>query len=53
MRTITCCDLAKLQELVELHNKILALIDDGVIAVVHQETKDKEGTEHARTDEEK
>lgn len=35
MKTITCCDLARLQELVELHNKIVALIDEGAIVVVH------------------
>ena len=40
MKTITCCDLARLQELVELHNKIMALIDDGAIQVIH------EGDEH-------
>ena len=37
MKTITCSELARLQELVELHNKIFALIDEGVIKVVHDE----------------
>jgi len=41
MKTITCKEVDQLQHLVELHNKIMNLIDEGVIKVVHDEGNQK------------